>query len=98
MKTWQVEANERKNFLVAMAGKCQVCGVSLFGKIPQLAHRIPKKKAYLKKYGRAVIHHPLNLRVVCSLRCNSACLLDPATHPIEARELVRKIREALSAS
>ncbi len=84
------DANEQREYLIRLTGgKCQKCGALL--RVPQLAHRIPKHKKYLKKYGREVIHHPLNFRVVCSLRCNAACLLDPATHPIEAGELINKI-------
>ncbi len=37
---------------------------------PQLAHRIPQKKENLRKYGADIIHHPLNMRAVCSLYCN----------------------------
>jgi ketosteroid isomerase-like protein len=49
----------------------------------------------LKQYGKEVINHPLNLATVCSLKCNDAVLLDPKTHPIEARELIEKIKEEL---
>ena len=58
----------------------------------QLAHKIPATKGYLKRYGKEVIHHPLNLATVCSLKCNDAVLLDPKTHPIEAEELIRRIK------
>ena len=65
------------------------------GKV-QLAHICPATKSYLKKYGKEVIHHPLNLATVCSLKCNDAVLLDPKTHPIEAKELIDRIKEALN--
>jgi 5-methylcytosine-specific restriction endonuclease McrA len=71
---------------------CEVCGKPLHLGNLQLAHRIPKAKRYLKKYGKEVIHHPLNLATVCSLKCNDAVLLDPKTHPIEAAELIRRIK------
>jgi len=58
----------------------------------QIAHRIPQTKRNLKVYGKAILHHPLNLATVCSLKCNSAVLLSPATHPLEANELIRKIK------
>ncbi len=74
---------------------CEVCGKPLHLGNLQLAHRIPKAKRYLRRYGKAVIHHPLNLKVVCSLRCNSAVLLDPATRPIETEELIQQIKEDL---
>ena len=75
--------------------KCEVCGKPLHLGNLQLAHICPATKDYLKKYGKDVIHHPLNLATVCSLKCNDAVLLDPKTHPIEAQELVRKIKDAL---
>ena len=45
-----------------------------------------ESKSYLKQYGKEVIHPPLNLATVCSLKCNDAVLLDPKTHPIEAKK------------
>ena len=90
----RIRAEELKREFIAVSQyRCQVCGGIM--KLPQLAHRIPKRKCYLKKYGRQVIHHRFNLAVVCSLKCNAAVLLDPATHPIEAAELIKKIREDL---
>ena len=86
------EASEQKLALIERAGgMCEVCGASLTH--PQIAHRIPKFKRYLKKWGKEVIHHPFNLAIVCSLRCNSAVLLDPATRPIEAEQLIQRILE-----
>lgn len=91
----RLDAWEQKIALIERAGgRCEVCGASLTH--PQVAHRIPKFKRYLKRWGKAVIHHPLNLAVVCSLKCNSAVLLDPATHPIEAEELIDKIMQNLN--
>lgn len=78
--------NEQKN-------RCKVCGEFMY--FPQIAHRIPKTKAYLKRWGKEIIHHRLNLVAVCGLRCNAAVLLDPATHPIEAEALVEQIRSDL---
>lgn len=72
---------------------CEVCGQPLTMSNAQLAHRIPQTKGYLKQYGKDVIHHELNLACVCSLDCNSAVLLDPKTHPIEAQELIYRIKE-----
>lgn len=89
-----LEAEEQKRMIIARQGcKCKVCGRIMT--LPQIAHRIPKRKCYLKKYGREVIHHRFNLVAVCCLRCNAAVLLDPATHPIEAGQLIKQIREDL---
>lgn len=88
----RLDAWEQKLALIERAGGvCEVCGASLTH--PQIAHRIPKFKRYLKKWGKEVIHHPFNLAIVCSLRCNSAVLLDPATRPIEAEQLIQRILE-----
>ncbi len=92
------EMIEKKLYLLNKTGwRCEVCGKRLTLDNAQLAHRIPQTKAYIKKYGKQIIHHELNLACVCSLRCNSAVLLDPKTHPVEALELIEKIREALLA-
>lgn len=86
------EANEQKAYLLAKAGgRCEVCGE--YCNYPQLAHLIPQQKMYLKKYGKEVIHHPMNMRVVCSLRCNSA--VNIGANPIAVSMLVDKIKAAL---
>lgn len=75
--------------------KCGVCGKPITPYNCQLAHKIPKTKFLLKHYGKDIIHHDLNLVAVCSLKCNSAVLCDPKTKPIEANELIEKIKENL---
>lgn len=75
--------------------KCEVCNRPISLDMAQLAHRIPKTKHNLRTYGKEVIHHEKNLAIVCSLQCNSAVLLNEATHPIEAQELVNDIRLSL---
>jgi len=63
----------------------------------QLAHIIPKRKTRIKKYSKDVIHHPLNLVPVCSLKCNDSCdigqsvqaerfLVDLINYVIESKE------------
>jgi len=70
---------------------CELCGMPLTSGQPQLAHRIPKTITNLRRYGVAIIDHPLNLAPTCSLRCNSAAI----RHNHEERDLVARIREAL---
>ena len=92
----KLEAIEKKQKIIAERGfRCEVCGKPVSYQTAQLAHIIEKSKANLKRYGAEIIHHPLNMKVVCSLRCNSACLRSPSTHPIEAQELIERIKEAL---
>lgn len=76
-------------------GRCEVCGKPISIYQMQMAHKIPSTKFYLKKYGEEVIHNDMNLVATCSLRCNDSVLLDPKTHPIEAKELIEKIKEGL---
>jgi hypothetical protein len=48
---------------------CHVCRSRLAS---QQAHRLPQTKINLKKYGKKVVHHNINLVSVCSLECNKA--------------------------
>lgn len=50
---------------------CEVCKTSLSKGVPQLAHIINQSKMYLNMYGPEIIHHPLNMKAVCGLICNS---------------------------
>lgn len=72
---------------------CQVCGQPLSTGVPQLAHRIGQRKMFLRMYGTAVIHHPLNLVSVCGLECNA--VVDISNRPAEVAELVKEIKEAI---
>ena len=78
-------------------GSCTVCKKTLYYAQAQLAHRIPKTIRYIRKYGRDVIHHPLNMAITCD-RCNSSVLMDPKTHPIEAMTLINEIEGELNDS
>ena len=90
----EIEDNKRTRYILA-GNRCEHCGELMFYEQSQYAHRISKSKANLKKYGPEIIHHDLNLKLVCSLKCNSAVLLSPATHPVEAEKLVNEIRLAI---
>lgn len=88
------EIIEMKIYLLAkQGGRCENCLQPLALSDCQLAHRIPQTKYNLKTYGKNVMHHEYNLAAVCSLRCNSAVLLSPATHPIEAKALIERIKK-----
>ena len=89
------EANEEKEERVRLSrGLCDVCNKHC-GELPVLAHRIPK--GYVDMYGPEIIHHRYNMALVWSEKCNSAALLNPSTHPIEAQALVWAIREDLKS-
>lgn len=73
---------------------CKACGESIyrFGN-PQLAHRISQSVMNVKRYGKEVIHHPLNMASVCSLRCNDAMNIGFSTK--QADELAEKIKQEI---
>jgi hypothetical protein len=82
------EAEQKKWKIYSLRrGRCEVCGKVMAFEQSQLAHRVPKHKKYIKRYGEWFIHSEQNMALVCSLQCNSAVLMDPATHPVEAEEL-----------
>ena len=94
MNREQFEANEKRERIFESAGwKCGSCGGNIRDGIPQLAHRIAATKSALKKYGKAVIHHELNLVPACSLRCNA--IQNIGFIPDEVSELVDEIRNTI---
>lgn len=86
---------QRKEIFRRDGYTCQYCGESIyqFGN-PQLAHRISQSVMNVKRYGKEVIHHPLNMVSVCSLRCNDAQNIGFSTK--QADELAEKIKLELS--
>ena len=86
---------QRARLYMRSQGFCEACGKPLIEGF-QLAHVIPQTKHNLKQYGKAVIHHDLNLKVVCSLKCNAAVLRNLATHPVEGQELIAKIKKEVN--
>ena len=79
---------ERDNFT------CRICGKSIYvNGCPQLAHLISQGPTNLKKYGSAIIHHPLNMWSTCSLECNTKANI--SNKPLEVAALVNRIREEL---
>lgn len=65
--------NQRAIALTTCGGRCAVCGKSLDYSTAQGAHRIANTQANRKKWGSLIIDHPLNVAMVCSLKCNDAC-------------------------
>lgn len=95
MTFYEKEAAEeqKRQSIIDQKGLCWVCNLPLTFPI-EAAHRIPKHKKYLKKYGKEIIHHRFNVPVTHK-DCNSGALLDPATHPIEALALISSIKQDL---
>ena len=91
----KLEANEKKiQIYNARNGTCEVCGKIIPQSEAQLAHRIPKTKMYLKKYGKEIIHHRLNLALVCGLECNSK--VNIGNKPMEVEYIVDRVKEQLT--
>ena len=89
-------AEEQKYRIYAeQSCRCHACGFPVPYSMAETAHRIPKTKAYLKKYGAEVIHHRKNLVITHPGKCNSSVLLDPKTHPVEAAKLIESIKKEL---
>ena len=65
-------------------GKCWNCPAPA----TELAHRLSNSKSNLHKYGKGIVHHPLNMVGSCS-RCNQLALID--NRPIKIAHLVAEI-------
>lgn len=87
MSRWQFD---RADIFDERGWECEVCGAPLTSGVPQLAHRIPKSKCNLARYGAGVIHHPLNMAAVCSLECNQA--VNIGNRPAQVHDLLEAIK------
>ena len=85
---------EMKNYVARREQyKCFQCGNATPLGQGQLAHRVGQGKLNIRLYGKAVIHHPKNIRWVCSLPCNQKVSID--SRPLDVAELVKKIESEL---
>ena len=80
----------RQDLFGAATWHCVVCGgpLAVHGSA-QLAHRVPKHKGLLQKWGSDVINHAINLIPVCSLKCNDRVSLGTVRN--EAKALLERI-------
>lgn len=83
----QSQTEQRRTALYRSGGVCEVCGKVLT--VMQGAHRIANTKSNRAKFGSLVIDHPLNIAIVCSLKCNDACNI--GYNPRKSLELAQKI-------
>lgn len=88
---------EKRVYLYNRAGsRCEECGRNIELHSFEWAHRLPQDEVYMSRYGKKIIHHPLNAAAVCQARsCNDAVSM--REHPIEEKKLVERIRRALDA-
>lgn len=85
------QAEEKRQELFTAAGWCcVVCNGSLaLYQTPQLAHRVPKHRSMLERWGPEVINSPLNMVPVCSLKCNDRVSL--GTVKAQTKDLLERI-------
>lgn len=59
-------------------GRCAACNkiFSIFDSV-ELAHICPQRKWLIKKYGKEIIHHPLNMKLTHTGECNSSVQISP---------------------
>lgn len=84
---------ERLAIYARDCGICQYCGRPVDINSFQVAHRIARTKAMLKKYGREVIEHPLNKACTHPGACNDGVLI--TFNPVARKALIDKILEAI---
>ena len=85
----------RENKMIEQGGKCAACGKYFKAneKI-ELAHLLPQRKHIMKRYGKEIIHHPMNMKLTHSGDCNDAVQMSPnKTVLVEAH--VESIRQEI---
>ena len=85
----EAEKAQRRYALATSNGVCEVCGKALTNSNWQGAHRIANTKPNRIKWGSWIIDHPMNIAIVCSLKCNHVCNI--GYNPGECLRLVQKI-------
>jgi hypothetical protein len=85
-----------ETLLRQQGGGCYVCSKQFtpFEKI-DLAHRVKASNFNYKRFGEDVIDHILNLRATHPGKCNDACNMSRAAHPVEAQELIDRIEYSI---
>ena len=73
-------------------GKCQACGKQI-GPAGHCGHVIPQSQ--VQRFGDEIIHHPLNMKWVCSLACNHAVEISYKGHPLAADAHAQIVRDAI---
>lgn len=85
----EIEIEQRQIAMYRNGSFCEVCGKPLTAM--QGAHRIANSKANRAKWGSQIIDHPLNIAIVCSLKCNDACTI--GNNPGACWQLVKLIAQ-----
>ena len=92
----RIELTETKERLgEEQAWLCHVCGRPMTLDSSHFAHVLPQDRVHIRRYGEEVIHHRLNGRLTCGLRCNAKVQVTYSAHPLMADMLANRIREAI---
>jgi hypothetical protein len=86
----------KREILISQKGRCAKCGAILNdGTICDLAHILPQRKWLINKYGKDIIHHPLNMKVTChNDNCNSGVQMSPNKTALVEKH-IEMIKEAI---
>jgi 5-methylcytosine-specific restriction endonuclease McrA len=74
-------------------GLCGSCGKPINVTDSELAHRIPKRRWTLAKWGPMILHHRKNLVLTHPGACNDAASI--GNHPVEMDRLAREIGDGI---
>ena len=91
----KIEAEEYKQQRIQSNNYCcEVCGKRLGASQLQLAHKISSSKFNIAEFGREVMYHPDMMVLTCD-KCNDTVLINRASNPIEAMELITSIQQSI---
>ena len=74
---------------------CYVCEKPIKLDTCHFAHILPQDKVHMRRYGKDVIHHRLNGRLTCGLKCNAKVQINYVGHPVAADEQAERILQAI---
>lgn len=94
----QIKIQELKYLkYIEQGGNCAFCGEPFLSyEYGELAHILPQRNWILKKYGKEIIHHKLNLKLTHPGRCNSGVQMSPNKTRLVAAH-VAMIKAAIDA-
>jgi 5-methylcytosine-specific restriction endonuclease McrA len=91
----KIEADEAKQQRIQDNNYCcEVCGKRFGASSLQLAHKVAASKSNIKKFGREVMYHKDMMVLTCP-DDNSRVLINIASNPLEAMELINSIKNSI---
>jgi 5-methylcytosine-specific restriction endonuclease McrA len=91
----KIEADEMKQQRIQDNNYCcEICHKRFGASQLQLAHKVAASKFNIIEFGREVMYHPDMMVLTCD-KCNSSVLINRASNPIEAMELITSIQQSI---